>query len=222
MKPAGRRMRLLLPGVACAALCARGEPLPSDTVRLASAAGSTAMVAPMSTRRIPLFGHPKDIREDYVYPPVFTQQRLIWADADMEWRMRFPPRRYAYAGIKLRRPVDLSLDRPRARLAFKFKPAGMAPFLSIALVGGGDGQLPVLTDYWLQDVGALSGDDWANIEVALASFPAEGMAVGPVGAAVDEKPRVFDWGAVREIRFVSGGGRVPHQEITVKQVRIQR
>lgn len=197
---------------------------PAGGLALASAGvqAAPALAAPFTVRRIPLFTHPKDIREDYVYPPVYTQQRLIWGDPDMEWRMRFPTRRYAYAGIALRQPLDLSLDRPRARLIFRFRPAHLAPFLSVALVDSGARELPVMTDYWLQDVGALTGDDWVTIEIALASFPAEGVAVGPIGSAVDEKPRVFDWAAVREIRFVSGGGRVPNQEIIVKQMRIQR
>ncbi len=200
----------------------RAETPTSMTFASTGSPASPARVAPLSVRRIPLFGHPKEIGEDYVYPPVFTQQRLLWGDDGMEWHMRFPTRRYSYAGVALRRPLDLSLDRPRARLVFKIKPASLAPFLSVALIDSRAEALPVMTDYWLQDVGALSGDDWATIEIALASFPGEGVAVGPAGSALEAQPRAFDWSALREIRFVSGGGRVPSQEIIVKQVRIQR
>lgn len=173
-------------------------------------------------KRIPLLSNPRELRHDYVYPAIFMRQKLVWTDVEMEWRMRFPSRRYAYAGVVLREVVDLADARDRARLSFRIKPAELASYLSIALVDDQTNSTPVMTDLWLMDAGTYAGDDWVTVEIAMTAFPSDGVPVSVNGVAPSVERRPFDWSAIRELRFVSGGGRLPPDEITVKSLRIIR
>ena len=184
-------------------------------------------VAPFAIRRIPLMNSPLDIRRDYVYPPYYMRQKLSWSDKKGTWFMTFPSRRYAYAGFEFKRLVDLS-DRPElTRLSFSIRPAKLAQFLSVALLDMPTNQsVRAITDYWLKDAGTFEGEDWAKIEVTLTNFPSEAL---PVVEEANDDPdilasprRLFDWTAVREIRFVSGGGRIPNQEIQIRDLCFQR
>lgn len=173
-------------------------------------------------KRIPLLNNPRELRHDYVYPPAFMRQKLVWTDVEMEWRMRFPSRRYAYAGVVLRDTVDVAGARERARLSFRIRPAQLASYLAIALVDSQTNSTPVMTDLWLMDAGTYAGDDWVTIDIAMTAFPSDGVPVSVDGAADTVERRPFDWSSIRELRFVSGGGRLPPDEITVKNLRIIR
>lgn len=176
---------------------------------------------------IPLMNTPKDIRSDYVYPMTFMRQKLVWSEAESLWHMTFPSRRYAYGGIELRRPVDLAKTREYTRLAFRMRPARLAPFLSVALLDNpADQASRAMTDFWLHEYGSFEGDGWVAVEIALTNFPnlaltlVEG-ALNPLDMA-DPPRRPFDWSHIKEVRFVSGGGRIPSQEIVVKNLRFLR
>ena len=178
-------------------------------------------------RPIPLMGTPKDVKLDYVYPMTFMRQKLVWSDAESQWLMTFPSRRYAYAGISLRKPVDLAAEREFTRLAFRMRPARLAPFLSVALLDQssnlGD---RAMTDFWLNEYGPFNGDGWVTVEIALTNFPSQAMtlvegALNPL-ELTDPPRRAFNWSNIHEVRFVSGGGRIPSQEIVVTNLRFLR
>ncbi len=188
---------------------------------------ASANLAPFVIRRIPLLNNPMDVRNDYVYPNYYTRQRLSWTETENIWHMTFPSRRYAYAGVELRHKVDVANRRELTRLSFRMRPARLAPFLSIALVDQPTNQTArAMTDYWLQDAGVFEGAGWVNIEIALTSFPEEALPVVDVNDAtsllISSPRRPFDWASVSEVRFVSGGGRIPNQEIIVKNLCFRR
>ena len=187
----------------------------------------TPTVAPFAVRRIPLMNTPLDVRSDYVYPPYFMRQKLSWSDNQNAWHMTFPTRRYAYAGIELKRLVDVADRRELTRLFFRLRPAKLAPFLSVALVDRPTNQtVRAMTDYWLQEAGAFEGEGWVDIEIVLTNFPNEALPVVDENnrdpALLAAPRRAFDWRTVREVRFVSGGGRIPNQEVVVKDLCFQR
>ena len=207
-------------GVGCAA---PETSMPSISLRPYSANKS----APRSTSpRIPLMSTPADIRNDYVYPMTFMRHKLVWTGGETLWHMTFPSRRYAYGGIELRHRINLAEERETTRLVFRMRPARLAPFLSVALVDQPTNRNDrAMTDFWMQDLGPLEGDDWVNVEIDLTKFPSEAL---PVADGLQLEPdtdstkrRPFDWTSVREVRFVSGGGRIPNQEIIIKNLRIQ-
>lgn len=212
------------------ASCAAPEPPRAPTVvhrRTAPVLTASPLLPQFVIRPIPLMGTPKDIRQDYVYPDFFMRQKLVWAEAESLWHMTFPSRRYAYGGIELRQPVDLTGSREYTRLAFRLRPARLAPFLSVALLDGPAGQAGrAMTDFWLNEYGTFEGDGWVAVEIALTNFPSQALtlmedALNPL-ELTDPPRRPFDWSHIREVRFVSGGGRIPSQEIVVKNLRFLR
>lgn len=184
--------------------------------------GATAGMTASMPRRVNLIASPKDIRSDVAYPPIYMRQKLSWSDQDMEWRMQFPSRRYAYGGVTFRHPLDLSTNREQTRLVFRVRPASLASFLSVALVDNPSNTPPVMIDVWLLDALPPAGDGWATVEIALTAFPSQGIPVMVGNDLNFDVARAFDWSRVRELRFVSNGGRIPSEEIVIKHVRLQR
>ena len=172
-------------------------------------------------------GSPLDVRSDYVYPPYYTRQKLAWEDKEACWFMTFPARRYAYAGIEFKRIVDLQERRDFTRLTFRLRPARLAPFLSVALVDRPSNQtIRAMTDFWIKDAGDFSGEGWAEVEIALTHFPEDALPLADESTGSVQPPsnlsRSFDWSSVSGIRFVSGGGRIPSEQIMVKNLYFQR
>jgi hypothetical protein len=208
--------------------CAASPAGPLASIRKSAHSISVASIVPdFVSRPIPLMGTPKDVKLDYVYPMTFMRQKLVWADAEGQWLMTFPSRRYAYAGIFLRKPVDLAAEREFTRLAFRMRPARLAPFLSVALLDQssnlGD---RAMTDFWLNEYGPFNGDGWVTVEIALTNFPSQATtlvegALNPL-ELTDPPRRDFNWSNIHEVRFVSGGGRIPSQEIVVTNLRFLR
>ena len=198
---------------------------PASSARNSSSAA--AWLPTFSDRNILLIRSPLDVRSDYVYPPYFMRQKLSWTDSQSQWFMTFPSRRYAYAGIELKKKVDVTKQRDQTKLSFRMRPARLAQFLSIALVDRPTNQAArAMTDYWIKEAGPFEGEGWAKIEIALTNFSDEAL---PVVDAENANPdvltaprRSFDWTAISEIRFVSGSGRIPNQEIIVKELCFQR
>lgn len=196
--------------------------------RATSGYSASPINATFNDRPIPLMNSPKDVRQDYVYPMTFMRQKLVWAQAESLWHMTFPSRRYAYAGIELRKPVDLAAERDFTRLSFRMRPARLAPFLSVALLDGSaqPSRPQAMTDFWLQEHGNFSGDGWVTVEIALTNFPSQATtlvedSINPMNLE-DPPRRPFNWSSIQEVRFVSGGGRIPSQEIVVKNLRFLR
>ena len=235
-KRSGNHLRLvgvlapaLLLGLVLAACETRSSSRPASIAkpRPSYSAAAGMVYTPFVAKRIPLMSTPLEIRNDYVYPMTFMRQKLVWTDDESLWHMTFPSRRYAYAGIEFRQRVDISDVRREGRLVFRLRPARLAPFLSVALVDHPTNQaVRAMTDYWLQEAGPFEGDGWAVVDIALTNFPAEALPVvdGMTDPAegVDLPRRPFEWACVKEIRFVSGGGRIPNQEVVVKNMRFQR
>ncbi len=208
--------------------CAASPTGPLASIRKSAHSISVACIIPdFVSRPIPLMGSPKDVKLDYVYPMTFMRQKLVWSEAESQWLMTFPSRRYAYAGISLRKPVDLAAEREFSRLAFRMRPARLAPFLSVALLDQssnlGD---RAMTDFWLNEYGSFNGDGWVTVEIALTNFPSQATtlvegALNPL-ELTDPPRRDFNWANINEVRFVSGGGRIPSQEIVVTNLRFLR
>ncbi len=208
--------------------CAATSASPSQSIRTTSNFSASPLNATFTERPIPLMNSPKDVRQDYVYPMTFMRQKLVWSQAESLWHMTFPTRRYAYAGIELRKPVDLAAERDYTRLSFRMRPARLAPFLSVALLDGSaqPSSPQAMTDFWLQEHGTFSGDGWVTVEIALTNFPNQATtliedSVNPMNLE-DPPRRPFNWASIQEVRFVSGGGRIPSQEIVVKNLRFLR
>lgn len=169
------------------------------------------------------------LKTESVYPPFMTRQRLIWDDQGLEWRMRFPTRQYAYATVLLKAPLDLREIRDSMQLVFRLRPARMAPFLSIAALDRPEAAPPAISDVWLLERAPPGDDGWITIRIPLKAFP---LAAVMEGDAPDANPatapsrtpmyRELDWTRIQEFRFVSPGGRIPAEEIVVRDLRLQR
>ena len=177
-------------------------------------------------RKIILLESPRHLQTESVYPPMMTRQKLVWGGDGMEWHMRFPSRRYAYATFVLKRPIDLASYRNEMRLVFRIRPARLAGFLSIALLDRPTSGAPALSDVWLLDVAPPSGDGWTTVSIPLSAFPAGTLADAMAAESDMAVPagihRDLDWSRIQEIRFVSQGGRIPSEDILVRDLRIQR
>ena len=180
---------------------------------------------PRVPRRIAILTNPRHLKSEAIHPAGITRQRILWDGDGMEWRMRFPARRYAYAGFAIKEPVDLAEFRADLRLVFRLRPARLAPFLSVALLDRPENTTPALSDIWLMDFAATTGDGWTTVSIPLAEFPA-GVLAGEepaadlaVGGALH---RELNWATIQEFRLISTGGRIPADEIVIRDLRIQR
>lgn len=179
-------------------------------------------------RRIAILDTPRQLMTESVYPPFLTRQKLVWDGDGMEWRMRFPTRQYAYATFVLKQPINLQAYHNDMKLVFRFRPARLAAFLSVALLDRPVDATPALSDVWLLDHAPPAGDGWTTVSIPLSAFPHgtltsdQPLEEGAEPAAQPALNRELDWARIQEVRFVSQGGRIPAEEIVVRDVRLQR
>ncbi len=198
---------------------------PRDNPPAPLSASLTPPPNPRAPRRIAILANPRLLKSEILHPAGITHQRILWDGTGMEWRARFPARRYAYAGFALKEPVDVAGFRADLRLVFRLRPARLAPFLSIALLDRPTNAVPTLSDVWLMDHTLSDGDGWTTVSIPLADFPV-GTLAGDESLEQLVTPRALqrelDWSAIREFRLISAGGRIPSAEIAIRELRIQR
>jgi hypothetical protein len=125
----------------------------------------------------------------------------------------------------LTEPLDLAEFRANLRLVFRLRPARLAAFLSVAVLDHPADATPALSDVWLLDYAPPAGDGWTTVSIPLSAFPAGILAGSETAeqlAANDALQRELDWKSIREFRLISTGGRIPSDEIAVRDLRIQR
>lgn len=180
---------------------------------------------PAVPNRINLLDSPRQLYHEVSYPPFLTRQRFIWDGDGLDWRLRFPSRRYAYASASLRRPIDLQAHYRNMRLVFKIRPARATAFLSVALLDRPETGPPALADVWMIDRAPPLGDGWTTVSIPLADFPLGAPADPKVDVASTlpaHEHRALHWGRIQEIRIISPGGRIPADEISIRDLRFQR
>lgn len=194
------------------------QPLPSS-------ASLEPLPNPAVPRRIDILDSPVRLHSEVSYPPYLTRHRLIWDSDGLDWRLRFPSLRYAYASILLRRPIDLQAHYRNMRLMFKIRPARATAFLSVALLDRPETGPPAIADVWMIDRAPSSGDGWTTVSIPLVDFPLGALTDPNVDADFTfpaYEYRALDWGRIQEIRIISPGGRVPAKEISIRDLRFQR
>lgn len=199
------------------ALTTRAPPAEDTLPVITTATDTTNRVA--SAQRIALLNTPRRMKEDYVYPQPYTRQDFSWTGSFAEWRIRFTPQRYGYAGVVFTKAYDLSAFAQNGTLQFRMKPANMARYLSVGFVDGSSREPRVLADLALDEDGGTDSADWAVIRIALSAFPRKGLAIE------DRDPSetfAFDWSDVEEIRFITEGRNMPNQEVTIAQILVTR
>ncbi len=178
--------------------------------------------------RIAILNSPRQLQTDVVYPPLISQQALVWTEAGLNWKIRFPPRRYAYAGIVLRKPINLAEHKDRMNLVLRIQPATMARHLVIALVDKPESAPPAYSDVALADFVSGGAADQQLIKIPLSAFTAgEVLDLDPadheLGAETHvHESRALDWTRIGEIRIVSPGGNIPAKQISIQDLLLQR
>ncbi len=114
------------------------------------------------------------------------------------------------------------------RLMFKIRPARSAAFLAVALIDRPESGAPVLSDVPLVNRAPPLGDGWTTVSIPLADFPV-GLPAAPLdgrtldaSAQAPSTPRPLDWSRIQEFRIISPGGRIPADEISIRELRFQR
>lgn len=220
-----RSICLLGCGLLAACAHVRPEWNPIHNPAAPSSASLTPLPNPRIPRRIAILDNPRSLKTESVHPPGLTRQRILWDGEGLEWRMRFPARRYAYTRVALKEPLNVANYRNQLRLVFRLRPARLAPFLSIGLVDSPETGAPALSDVWLMDYASPVGNEWTTVSIPLSQFPTgtlAGEATAPPSVPEEALHRELDWTRVREFRFISTGGRIPAEEIVVRDLRIQR
>jgi hypothetical protein len=164
---------------------------------------------------------PRDLREDYVYPPDGTRQIIRWQKTHATWTIQFSSRRYSYADIVMRKPYDFTGVKDKSYLTFSLEPAHMANYLSVGLVDGDITPGHILVDIPLVRGPAVTDKDARTFRVPLPDFGNAGLPVttGEGVTSTDRQP--FDWTDVREIRF-STFGKLPRDGIVIRDVHFKR
>ncbi|HMP75704.1 MAG TPA: hypothetical protein PKE12_05335 [Kiritimatiellia bacterium] len=210
----------------CSSIPSALNPFPETPIP--SSASLTPPPNPSTPRRINVLDSPRLLHIDEVYPPFLTRQKLRWDGDGLDWRLRFPSRRYAYAGFTLRRPIDVASHRADMRIVFKIRPARIASFLSIGLMDQPDGAPSALSDVWLLHHAPPAGDGWTTVSIPLSLFPAGAITREHAGDGAPAAPqeqglhRELDWSRIQALRIISPGGRIPADEITIREIRFQR
>ncbi|MCO5060460.1 MAG: hypothetical protein M9963_00410 [Kiritimatiellae bacterium] len=178
--------------------------------------------------RIEVLDSPRKLQSERSYPQSITQQALVWNEKGLNWQMSFPPRRYAYTGVVLRKALNLAPHKDRMNLVFRLQPASIARFLSVALLDQPETGQPALADVPLASFAPKNDDGWQTVKVPLSAFPpGEVLDADPdvheLGAVPHpDADRPLDWTQIREIRFISPGANIPARQIAVRDLRVQR
>lgn len=180
-------------------------------------------------QRIDILRSPRQFKLESTYPLHLTRHKLLWFFDGVEWHMRFPQRRYAYASVFLKQPINLEGLDKRMRMVLRFQPADMADRISIALLDRPPTGLSAISDVVLADYTTSGSDGWTTVSIPLSAFPeATLVADGPGSSsqATLEVPtelnRALDWAHIQELRFISHGGDNSEIEIVVSGLRFQR
>jgi len=189
----------------------KNESVPYDPARQPAAA------------TVLLLDSPREVREDYSYPPGKTQQGFFWGDEHEEWRIQFPAQGYAHAGFRFFRSKNLQARRDDYELILTIQPGSMARYLWAGLVDGEDAMPNVLIDRPLASYlkpGRLS--DRVTVRIPLRDFADRGIAVVHDQPLDGTTQHPFDWNDVREVRLTHNGGRLPHREVVITKLRFER
>ena len=150
--------------------------------------------------RICLLASPRDVRDDKVYPPGATHQRMEWRDGVCRWQINWPADRHAWVDVVRQGPLDL---RSGGRLVFRLQPAGAASNLRIALLDAANPPHCVESP-----LPAATGSGPAVVQLPLTAFQP---------ASVEDE--AFDRSAVRGLRLVRDGG--PAADTTISDIEIR-
>jgi len=164
---------------------------------------------------------PRELREDYAYPPDGTRQIIRWEGTYPSWTIYFSSRRYSYADIVMRKPYDFTGVKDQSYLTFRVNPGNMANYLSVGLVDGDITPGHILVDVPLVRGPALTESGARTFRVPLKDFGESGLPVSADEniATTDRQP--FDWSDVREIRF-STFGKLPREGIVITEIHFRR
>ncbi len=170
---------------------------------------------------IDVFRTPRELREDYVYPPDGTRQIIRWQNDVPSWTIYFSSRRYSYAAIVMRKPYDFTGVQKQSYLTFRMNPGHMANYLSVGLVDGDITPGHILVDIPLVRGPAVTEEGARTFRVPLPDFGETGLPVSADDkiASTDRQP--FDWSDVREIRF-STFGKLPRDGVVITEVHFRR
>ncbi len=206
---------LALAGSALCLSCARTEPFAAKQTPAANPPRATP-------RHVLPISEPKEILDDFVYPPHVTRQMFVWRGTEPgEWQFNPPADGYGYAGFVFRYPCDFSNRLESTALQFQMKPRAAAKYLGIALVDG-DRTVPfVMVDRPLADheIGTWAGG-WGVFAIPLTAFASKGPGVSRDGAGTLGDDRPMDWTDLREIRLFTLGNKTPIQEVTLRNLEI--
>lgn len=209
----------LLMALVCAALCGCAHPFRLNEVLnpfYNPPAPSSASKLPRPNFNIPartrIPGSPRQFKAEKTYPPTLTLQKLTWTDGNFFWHIRFPPQRYAYASCEMKYPLNLAKYKNELDLTFRFYPAKMADFISIALLDPATNSL----DEGLADYIVSQRNGWAKVVIPLREFSGQAGAIGA------NRAEMFDWSQIWEIRFISRGGLLPTTEFIAHDLTLER
>jgi hypothetical protein len=167
--------------------------------------------------RVYLFITPKELRDEVSYPPDQTRQKLTWRDQGFHWEIKFPPHRYAYAGLELKRRTDLSPIIDHGDLIFTLTPASASTNLSIALVDGTNEPARVMVTLPMPACPSSLSANRGVVRIPLRTFSTHG-AILDSDAAGSIAP--FDSSDLREIRIIGGAG-LSDSLVTISYLRAE-
>lgn len=173
-------------------------------------------------KRVALIEQPRSIREDIIYPDS-TKQSFYWRDRYSEWRFNFPRKGYAYAGFRIRIPLNLSRGIDKYELSFTIKPKSKAQRLWVALVDGDDTEPNTLVELPIKPyLGSTLGLRKHKVSIPIRDFPVMGVPVKKENGSVTTEASTFDWKDVRQIRIINHGGTMPSGDIVITDISIDR
>lgn len=178
---------------------------------------TTDHIPRLAPERSLVLASPKELKEDYAYPPAKMRQTLRWAENDeFEWHIQFAPQNYSYGGVVFRHPKRLGLDWDQKELVFSVQPGSAAPLISVGFVDGDAVAPRVFIDRPLDVPEGDAAKKIAIIRIPLTAFGREGISVSN-----DMAYAPFDWNDVREIRFIANRAP-PGREVVIRKLLFEK